>query len=416
MNAEILCIGTEVLIGDIVNTNAAYIAKRLSEAGVNVYYHTVCGDNTERISECLDIALNRSDIVITTGGLGPTYDDITKEIVAHKLGKKLVLDMSVLNRIENYFVKSNRTMTENNKKQAYIPEGAHIFENMFGTADGIAVNHTNKTVIMLPGPPREMKPMLDNQVLPYLSLKSEHVLVSSNVNIFGIGESAVEEALSDLMKNSVNPTVAPYVGNGELRLRVTSRAENEKKAKELISPVIKQIKEVLGKYVYGVDCASLEQVLVDNLLEKKLTVAFAESCTGGLISKRITDIPGSSAVFGFGMCTYANQAKMKLLSVKEDTLKKYGAVSEETAIEMAQGALMVSGADIAVSVTGIAGPTGGTETKPVGLVYLGIATKKGSLKHKKLLLCQHRVADREFVRILASNNALMAAIDECREL
>ena len=262
MTAEILCIGTEVLIGDITNTNAAYIAKKLSEAGVNVYYHTVCGDNKGRMSACLDTALSRSDLVITTGGLGPTYDDITKEIIAEKLGVELELNEEVLTRLEGYFSKSGRTMTENNKKQAYIPKGADVFENSFGTADGIAIKKDGKTVIMLPGPPREMKPMLDTQVLPYLSVNSDHILVSSNVNIFGMGESAVENALADLMKKSQNPTVAPYVDKGEVRLRVTASAENEEKAKNIILPVVEHIKSVIGEYVYGVDETSIENVLV----------------------------------------------------------------------------------------------------------------------------------------------------------
>ncbi|MBQ8758909.1 MAG: competence/damage-inducible protein A, partial [Clostridia bacterium] len=335
MTAEILCIGTEVLIGDIVNTNAAYIARRLSESGINVYYHSVCGDNNGRMKECLDLALSRSDLVITTGGLGPTYDDITKEMVAEKLGLELVLDENILAKLQEYFSKSGRVMTENNKKQAYIPKGAHVFSNMLGTADGIAVTKDNKMVIMLPGPPREMKPMLDNQVIPYLAAESDHILVSSNVNIFGMGESSVENALADLMKNSTNPTVAPYCGNGEVRLRVTARGKDEKEARALIAPVVDKIKEVIGGFVYGVDVPSIESVVVEKLKERHMTVAFAESCTGGLISKRITDVPGASEVFGFGFCTYANEAKMKILGVKEETLAAHGAVSEETASEMA---------------------------------------------------------------------------------
>ncbi len=415
MTAEIFCIGTEVLIGDITNTNAAYIAKRLSEAGINVYYHTVCGDNKARMSKCLDIALSRGDLVITTGGLGPTYDDITKEIIADKLGVSLVLDERILTRLEEYFAKSGRTMTENNKKQAYIPEGADIFENSFGTADGIAIKKDGKTVIMLPGPPREMKPMLDNQVLPYLSVNSDHILVSSNVNIFGMGESAVENAFADLMKNSSNPTVAPYVDKGEVRLRVTASAKDEDSAKNIISPVIEHIKSVLGEYVYGVDEPSIESVLIRKLKEKNMTITFAESCTGGFISKRLTDVPGASEVFGYGFCTYANEAKMSLLGVKNETLEKYGAVSKETAEEMAQGALKVSGADIAVSVTGIAGPGGGTDEKPVGLVYVGLATKNG-VSHKKLLLAQHKGHDRDYVRILTASNAFKMALDEIAKL
>lgn len=410
MTAEIFCIGTEVLIGDITNTNAQFIAKKLSESGVNVFYHSVCGDNPKRIKQCLDLALSRSDLVVTTGGLGPTYDDITKETVAEKFGLPLIQDSEIIARLEAYFAKSGRIMTENNKKQALIPEGAVVFQNMCGTADGIAVEKDGKTVIMLPGPPREMRPMLENQVIPYLRLKTDHILVSSNVNIFGLGESSVETALADLMKNSLNPTVAPYCGNGEVRLRVTACAKNTDEAKALIAPVIGQIKEKIGEFVYGVDADSIESVAVSKLKEKNMTVAFAESCTGGLISKRLTDVPGASEVFGFGFCTYANEAKMKLLGVSGETLEKYGAVSSQTAEEMALGARKVSGADIAVSVTGIAGPGGGTEEKPVGLVYMGIASENG-VTHKKLLLAQHMKPNRDFIRTLTANNAFKAVLD-----
>ena len=410
MNAEILCVGTEVLIGDIVNTNAAYLGKHLSEAGINVYHHTVCGDNRERLAACLDIALSRSDLVITTGGLGPTYDDITKEIIAEKLGLPLAEHPEILARLTAYFAASGRVMTENNKKQALIPAGAHIFENRFGTADGIGVQKDGKTVILLPGPPREMQPMFEHEVLPYLAGKTDHVLVSSNVNIFGMGESSVESRLAGLMKDAVNPTVAPYINNGEVRLRVTACAPDADAARAKIQPVVAQIQAALGSVVYGVDEPSIESVLVRELTEQGKTVAFAESCTGGLISKRLTDVPGASAVFGYGFCTYANQAKMKLLGVKAETLDAYGAVSPQTAEEMAAGAKHVSGADIAISVTGIAGPGGGTEEKPVGLVYMGVASDAG-VTVKKLLLARHKGHDRDFVRTLTATHAFKAALD-----
>ena len=238
MNAEVLCIGTEVLIGDIVNTNAAYLGKRLSEAGFNVYYHMVCGDNPARMTECMRLALSRSDLVFITGGLGPTYDDITKEVAAKLFGLPLVEHAEILERLQAYFASRGRVMTDNNRKQALIPLGAHLFENRFGTADGLAVTDGKKTLVLMPGPPREMRPMLDNEVLPYLAAKNDHVLVSSNINIFGMGESAVESALADLMKTSENPTVAPYIGEGEVRLRVSARAENTQKARELIAPTV----------------------------------------------------------------------------------------------------------------------------------------------------------------------------------
>lgn len=414
MTAEIFCIGTEVLIGDITNTNAAYISKKLSESGINVYYHTVCGDNMGRMKECLSLALNRSDLIITTGGLGPTYDDITKEMVAEMLGLPLVLNEDILAKLEEYFIKSGRVMTENNKKQAYIPKGAVVFPNMHGTADGIAVTKNGKTVIMLPGPPRENKPMLDNQVIPFLAHDTDYKLVSRNVNIFGMGESSVENALADLMKNSKNPTIAPYCGTGEVRLRVTAKGKTEKQALELIQPVIDEIKKVIGEYVYGVDEDSLESVALSRLIEKNMRVSFAESCTGGLISKRFTDIPGASKAFDFGVCTYADEMKMRVLGVNEQTLINHGAVSPETAREMAVGLLKLSGVDIAISTTGIAGPDGGTAEKPVGLVYMGVATKN-KVTVTKLLLAQHKGCDRDYIRTLTANHAFKAIIDTVNE-
>ena len=410
MNAEVLCIGTEVLIGDIVNTNAAYLGKRLSEAGFNVYYHMVCGDNPARMTECMRLALSRSDFVFITGGLGPTYDDITKEVTAKLFGLPLVEHAEILERLQAYFASRGRVMTDNNRKQALIPLGAHLFENRFGTADGLAVTDGKKTLVLMPGPPREMRPMLENEVLPYLAAKNDHVLVSSNINVFGMGESAVESALADLMKTSENPTVAPYIGEGEVRLRVSARAENTQKARELIAPTVEKIRAALGGAVYGVDVPSLESVLVEKLKEAHKTVTFAESCTGGLLAKRMTDVPGASEVFGFGFVTYANEAKMKLLGVSPETLEKHGAVSRDTAREMALGAKRVSGADIAVSVTGIAGPTGGTPEKPVGLVYMGVASDSGVKTHK-LMLGGHASSDRDFIRTLTANHAFKAVLD-----
>lgn len=410
MNAEIFCVGTEVLIGDIANTNAAYIAKRLSEAGANVYYHTVCGDNPARIKGCLAAALARSDLVVTTGGLGPTYDDITKEIVAESLGRKLVEHPEIVARLQAYFDKVGRPMTANNRKQALIPEGAVIFENRFGTADGIGIREEGKTVVMMPGPPREMKPMFDSEVLPFLGLQADHVLVSSNVHIFGMGESSVENALADLMKTSVNPTVAPYIGDGEVRLRVTASGKDEEEARSRIAPVVKIICDTLGSVVYGVDVPSIEAVVAEKLRDAHMTAAFAESCTGGLIAKRLTDVAGSSEVFGYGFVTYANEAKEKILGVKHETLAAFGAVSEQTAREMAQGARRVSGADIAVAVTGIAGPGGGTPEKPVGTVYMGVATKSGTAV-RRLSLSGHIGADRAFIRTLTATHAFKAILD-----
>ena len=415
MIAEILCIGTEILIGDIVNTNATYISKRLSDHGFDVLYHSVCGDNKKRLEETILHAFSRADLVITTGGLGPTYDDITMELCAKALGLSMYTDERVVEQLRGYFAKTGRVMTENNLKQSLVPEGSTVLMNSFGTAPGIAVEKNGKVLIMLPGPPREMKPMLENQVLPYLSKYTDHVLFSSNINIIGMGESSVEEKLYNLMTGSTNPTLAPYVNDGEVRVRVTGSGKNEDEAKALVGKTVEDVKKVLGCVIYDVDSPSVEHSLVKLLVERKKTIATCESCTGGLVSAAITAVPGSSGVFGFGICTYANEAKMRLVGVKEETLKQYGAVSEQTAMEMADGIRRLSGSDIALSLTGIAGPGGGTEEKPVGLVYLGVSVGD-KLYAKKMLLGQHATRDREYIRKLAVKNALKTAIEEVMEL
>ena len=415
MIAEILCIGTELLIGDIVNTNASYISKRLSYHGFDVLYHSVCGDNRERLEKTVRHAFSRCDLLITTGGLGPTYDDISVELCAKALGVSLYRDENVVKQLYSYFEKTGRVMTENNLKQADVPEGCTVLMNDFGTAPGIALEKDGKVLVMLPGPPREMKPMLDNQVLPFLSKFTDHVLYSSNVNIIGMGESSVEAKLYDLMTTSHNPTLAPYVNDGEVRVRVTGSGKNENEAKAVVSVTVQKVKDILGSAVYDVDSPSCEHSLVKLLINNNLTISTAESCTGGLVSSAITAVPGSSEVFGFGVCTYANEAKMKLLGVKAETLEKFGAVSEQTAMEMADGVRKLSGSDIALSLTGIAGPSGGSEEKPVGLVYLGVSVKD-KLYAKKMLLGQHNSKDREYIRKLAVKNAIKTAIEEVMEL
>lgn len=415
MIAEILCIGTEILIGDIVNTNATYISKRLSEHGFDVLYHSVCGDNKARLEETIKHALTRCDLLITTGGLGPTYDDISMELCAKALGLSMYTDTRVVEQLKGYFSKTGRVMTENNLKQALVPVGSNVLMNDFGTAPGIVVEKYGKVLVMLPGPPREMKPMLDNQVLPFLSKYTDHVLYSSNINIIGMGESSVEEKLYDLMTTSKNPTLAPYVNDGEVRVRVTGSGKTEENAKEIVGNTVEQVRNVLGKVVYDIDSKSIEHSLVKLLIEKKKTISTCESCTGGLVSAALTEVPGSSEVFGFGICTYANEAKMKLVGVKEETIKTHGAVSAQTAMEMAYGIRSLSGSDIALSLTGIAGPGGGTEEKPVGLVYLGVSVGD-KLYAKKMLLGQHAIKDREYIRKLAVKNALKTAIEEIMEL
>lgn len=405
--AEILCVGTELLLGDIVNTNASFLSRMLAELGIGVYRHTAVGDNHERLSAALKDALAHADLVITSGGLGPTYDDLTKETVAACFGKTLSMHEESLASIRAYFARTGRTMTSNNEKQAMMPEGAIVFPNHYGTAPALALcggENGEKTVIMLPGPPGELEPLCREQVVPYLKKRRETVLVSRNVHIFGMGESAVETVLCDLMKNSANPTVAPYCKEGEVRLRVTASADSEEHARAMCNAMIETIRATeVGEKIYGIDVGGLEDAVIDFLHRKSLTLCTAESCTGGLIAKRLTDVAGGSDVFFGGCVTYTNEIKHRLLGVSEETLARVGAVSSEVAMEMAKGARERFGTDIAVSATGIAGPSGGTKEIPVGTVYIGISTARGEC-FRKLSLSSMR--SREYIRIVSASNAL----------
>jgi len=405
MNAEILCVGTELLLGDVVNTNAAYIAKGLAECGIGCYYQTVVGDNPQRLKRSLASALERAEIVIMTGGLGPTYDDLTKETVADYFGLEMELHQPSYDHLLEMFKRFCRPMSDSNRKQAYMPKGATVFHNDRGTANGLMVRGNGKTAILMPGPPREMNAMFDGSVKPYLRGLSGSVLVSCNVHLYGIGESSVEDELKEFMASRTNPTVAPYAKEGEVMLRVTASSGTTEEAKAMIAPLIEEIREILGQYIYGVDVDNLQTALVLKLREKRIKIAVAESCTGGLVGKRITEVPGASSVFDCGVCTYSNEMKTRLLNVKAETLERYGAVSKETAIEMAQGVRKFAGADIGLSVTGIAGPDGGTPEKPVGLVYAGVSHAGGE-EALELRLSRGYGGEREHIRWLASSNAL----------
>lgn len=414
--AEILCVGTELLLGDIVNTNASYLSQRLAELGICVYKHTAVGDNPERLKTALAAAFASADLVITSGGLGPTYDDLTKETVAEYFGRPLYLHEPSLERIKAYFARTGRTMTKNNEKQAMMPEGAVVLQNNYGTAPALALydEEKNKTAIMLPGPPGELIPIFTEEVAPYLHSRSGSVIVSKNVHIFGIGESAVEEKIKVLMTESKNPTVAPYCKEGEVRLRVTARAENEQAAVQMCDETVQKIRDSeIGRYIYGIDIFSLEHALVELMQKKGLTVSCAESCTGGLIGERITSVPGCSDVFMGGCITYTNEIKERLLGVSHQTLEAYGAVSKETAMEMARGARLRLGTDIAVSATGLAGPSGGTPETPVGTVFIGLSTKEGE-SFRKLSLSANR--SREYIRIVSASNAIDMALSAAKEL
>lgn len=401
--AEILAVGTELLLGDIVNTNAQFLSQELAAMGIGVLHQTVVGDNEGRLAEALQLALSRSDIIITTGGLGPTGDDITREVAARVLGLSLRLDEQSFSRMREYFTRAGRAMTDNNRKQAMLPEGCTVFENEWGTAPGCAVENGGKTVVMLPGPPREMRPMFLEKARPFLMKFSDGTIFSTSLRVFGIGEGSVEAQLSDLMQGA-NPTLAPYAKDGEVLLRVTARASTEAEARDLCTPLRDRVKARLGVYVYGENVDSLQQVVVQKLHEKHLKIGLAESCTGGLVAKRLTEIPGASDVFECGVVSYANRIKSRLLGVRSETLETHGAVSLETAAEMAEGARLQAGAAIGVGITGIAGPGGGTPEKPVGLVYVGLSDGKTCLVRRLTLGRTGR--ERDYIRYLAASNAL----------
>ncbi len=414
MIAEVLCIGTEILLGDIVNTNGAFIARELAALGIDMYHQSVVGDNPSRLKESLAHALSRADAVLTTGGLGPTYDDLTKKTVADYFGIGMQMHEPSVQKIEALFKKLDRPMTPNNLLQAQVPAGSTVFFNDTGFAPGIAVEQDGKIVIMMPGPPSEMRPMFINHISPYLQRKTGGMIRSKTLYIFGMGESQVEHTLRDLMTSSTNPTVAPYAKQGEVQVRVSAKAQSEQDALSLIDPVVDQVKQILGNVVYGVDIGSMQNALVQTLIEKKLVAATAESCTGGLVSAAITDIPGASAVFAGGICTYTNALKTRLLGVSEDTLTAVGAVSPETADQMAQGVRTLTGADIGVGITGIAGPSGGSDEKPVGLVYIAVSSDAHS-EVKKLMLSRGHKDERESIRNLAMLNALYMMLTAVQE-
>lgn len=398
--AEIISVGTELLLGNIVNTDAADVAAALSELGINTYYHTVVGDNPERLKAAVETARSRADIIITTGGLGPTYDDLTKQTLAEAFGRELIFHPDEAEKIRGYFEKMGRTMTENNLQQALLPEGCTVLENTCGTAPGCAFEAAGCHVLMLPGPPRELRAMLRGAAMPYLRKLSGAQLYSRNIRIFGMGESAVEDRLRDYMNSLTNPTLAPYAMTGEVRLRVTAKAESEAEAEEMMAPVIQRVYEAVGEYIYGVDVPSLEAAVFALLKERGLTMACAESCTGGLIAKRITDVPGASAVFRGGVVSYATEVKAHVLGVPAETLDEHGAVSEPTARAMAEGVRRIMKADIAVSTTGVAGPDRDDRGNEVGTVYIALATAQGTICRK--FNCG---SDRERVRTVAAHNA-----------
>jgi nicotinamide-nucleotide amidase len=437
MDAEILAVGTELLMGQIANTNAQYISSKLPAIGINVYFHSVVGDNAERLKRSLTLALQRSELVIMTGGLGPTMDDLTKEAVSELFGRKLELHEESLSSLRERMARfGSGNMPASNEKQAYFPEGSTVLPNANGTAPGCIVEGGGKTVVMLPGPPSEMRPMFDGQVMPFLAKYAECCLESRFLRIFGIGESVVEDMLRDLIEDQTNPTLATYAKEGEVTLRVTARysvrakgacvygsgegsgtgsgegsgegsvegssegscegsgsgkgaaappgkaagpgyAGGAPEGVDILSPVLEEARRRFGSNLYSEDNEELEAAALRALTKRGLTLALAESCTGGLASARLTAMPGASKALLMSAVTYSNEAKMRMLGVNEETLRAFGAVSRQTAEEMAIGARAAAGSDIAVSITGIAGPDGGTAEKPVGLVCLALADGSG---------------------------------------
>lgn len=409
MIVELISVGTEILLGNIVNTNASYLAKKCALLGLSLYHQSVVGDNEERLAETLETAMKRSDVIILSGGLGPTKDDLTKETAAKVLGLPLREDKHTRKRIEEYFKNSHvKIITDNNWKQALVPEGAIVVDNENGTAPGLILKKGKTSVILLPGPPNELVPMFEYDIFPYLNKLQPEIICSSMVKICGLGESYVETQIADLIAEQSNPTIAPYAKTGEVHLRVTAKASDEKEAKKLIKPVIKELKNRFGTNIYTTqESKSLEESIVELLMEKGLTLTTAESCTGGLLAARLTNVAGVSEVFRQGFVTYSNKAKRKLLDVKKNTLKEYGAVSDKTAKEMAKNGAFITGSDICISITGIAGPGGGTDQKPLGLVYMAC-----SYKNQVTVREYHFKGDRYKVRESSVVNALIL-LREC---
>ncbi len=377
MQVELVSVGTELLLGQIVDTNAAYLAGKLSELGISVYHKTTVGDNAERLAAALRISLGRSDVVLATGGLGPTDDDITAAAVAEVMGVGLVEDEATTERIRSFARFRGVKLLDSLLKQARVPGGAQVVPNPVGTAPGFIISRDAKTAIALPGVPTEMRAMAEQTVFPYLRERvgdaGSGVILSRVLRIAGMGESQAEAEISDLIREQGNPTIAPLAKIHEVFLRLTARAPDRTAAERLIAPVEAEIRERLAEHVYGADEESLELVVGRMLKASDLTLAVAESCTGGLIGHRITNVPGSSDYFLSSVTAYSNESKVRLLGLPLDVLKEHGAVSAPTAAAMAEGVREAAGADIGLSVTGIAGPGGGTPTKPVGLVYVGRA-------------------------------------------
>lgn len=413
MVVELVFVGTEILLGNIVNTNGAFLAEKCAELGLSCYYQTVVGDNEERMKETFQLALSRSDIVIACGGLGPTPDDLTKEVAAEVMEMPLREDPHTREWIEEYFRNSQwKEIPDNNWKQAQVPEGALVLDNKNGTAPGLVMEKNKKSMILLPGPPNEMIPLFTEQVMPYLGEKQPEVIYSKMVKLAGIGESRVAEQIQDLIEKQTNPTLATYAKTGEVHLRVTARAENVKAAKKLLKPLIKELKERFGNAIFTTkEEVTLEEAIVKMLRKRNLTVTTAESCTGGLLAGRLINAAGASKVIKQGYITYSDKVKNRALGVKRDTLERYTAVSEQVAYEMAEGGAKAAGADACISVTGLAGPDGGTEEIPVGTVYIACYLN-GTVKVERYQFKGNRQKIRDYAVVRALNLLRLCVLGE----
>jgi len=403
MQAEIICIGTEILLGRIVNSNAAYLSKKLASLGIDVFHHTTVGDNHTRLFTALKRAMHRSDIVLTTGGLGPTVDDLSLEIIGQAVERRLILNPAVLKEIKEHFHKRHIPMPKANLRQALIPEGAKVLKNEIGTAPGLIIPFDKKVLIAFPGVPKEMKPMMERDAIPYLAkhFAGSGVIVSRTAKTTGLAESQVNKKVKTILRIKPPVTVGIYVHTASVDLNITAKAKNRRQAQKLIAPVERKICSRLKEHVYGKDEETLEEIVAQGLKKGKKTVTVAESCTGGLIAKRLTNISGSSKYFPLGLVAYSNQAKQTLLGISPETLKQYGAVSKEVARQMAANIRQLAKTNLGLAVTGIAGPTGATKDKPVGLVYIALASARK-------IQCQefHFHGDRDSVRLRASQAAL----------
>ena len=399
-NTEIISVGTELLLGHVTNTDARDISELLSQIGINVLYHTVVGDNPERVKQCVETAKARADIIITTGGLGPTCDDLTKQLLAEAFGLQLVADQAEMEGLKDY-ITQGRIFTETNYTQAMLPEGCTVFHNLWGTAPGCAFEKDGKIVLMMPGPPNECVPMFRTYGLPYLQKRSGAHIVSHTVDIFGLGESTVDDMFAGEMNRMTNPSMAPYAKECDCLLKITAKAATVAEAEAMIAPVLEEVTQKLGDVVYGVDADCIEESLIRLLEQNPHTFAAAESCTGGYIAKRFTDLPGASRFFKGGMTTYTNEAKARLLGIDPALIQEKGAVSYEVAKAMAESCRAILGADIGIGVTGLAGPDG-DGVHEVGTVFVSMAVE-GQTYVRELHMGTYRT--RSFIRRMAGNHA-----------